>query len=78
MELTADAHFVASLSLSLSVQMMRNHPLFAGNPQAAEMVSYRRRGGRKGGEVGEGLNTVANDEYHLVHVAIGRSPMTVL
>ena len=60
MELTADAqvNFVAflslSLSLSLSVQMMRNHPLFAGNPQAAEMVSYRRRGGRKGGEVGGG------------------------
>ena len=47
--------------------------MFAGNPQAAEMVSFRRRGGREGGEGrdGEGdLNAVANDEYRLVHVAI--------
>ena len=40
--------------LSLSVQMVRNHPMFAGNPQAAEMVNFRRRGGREGGEGEEG------------------------
>ena len=29
----------AALSLSLRSQMMQNHPMMAGNPQAAEMVS---------------------------------------
>ena len=44
--------------------------MFAGNPQAAEMVSFRRREGG-GGRDGEGdLNAVANDEYCLVHVAV--------
>ena len=43
---TSEPHFSLSLSLSLSlsVQMIRNHPLFAGNPQAAEMVSYKKKG----------------------------------
>lgn len=30
---------IISLSLSLSFQMLRNHPLFANNPQVGEMVS---------------------------------------
>ena len=54
-ELTVDAQVnLTFLSLSLSVQMIRNHPLFAGNPQAAEMVSCKKKGRkerrRKGSE----------------------------